>query len=82
MTKPIGKVTHYFDHIQVAVLDLTGKIAVGDQINILGKTGPKFSQAISSMQVDHKSVETAKKGDEVAVKMDMPVKEGDMVVKA
>ena len=77
----IGTVTHYFDHIQVAVLDLTGKIAVGDQITVLGKTGPKFSQTISSMQVDHNPVEVAKKGDEVAVKMDMPVKTGDTISK-
>ena len=79
--KKIGTVTHYFDHIQVAVLDLAGKIAVGDQINIVGKTGPKFSQTISSMQINHELVETAKKGDEVAVKMDMPVKAGDIIAK-
>ncbi|MCL4397977.1 hypothetical protein M1403_03035 [Patescibacteria group bacterium] len=81
MGKTVGTVSHYFDHIGVAVLDLTGQIALGDSIDIVGKTGPKFSQTVTSMQVDHQPVKTAKKGDEVAIKVDMPVKDGDTIEK-
>jgi hypothetical protein len=31
----VGKVTHYYDHISVAVLELTGELKVGDTIHIL-----------------------------------------------
>lgn len=71
----IGKVTHYFDHLGVAVLDLTGKIAVGDTVKFVGH-GTDFVQTISSMQINHQPVESASKGDEVAVKTDQPVKDG------
>jgi putative protease len=73
--KIIGKVTHYFDHIGVAVLDLTGKISVGDTVKFTGHN-LDFTQTIDSMQVDHQPVDSAKKGDEVAVKTDQLVKEG------
>lgn len=78
--KTIGKVTHYFDKIGVAALMLTGPLAVGNTIKISGH-GNEFTMTVSSMQVDHASVEKAKKGDDVAIKVDQPVKEGDEVVK-
>jgi len=76
--KKIGKVTHYFDHIGVAVLKLAAKLAVGDTVKFSGH-GNEFTQTVSSMQLDHKAIETAKPKDDVAVKVDMPVKEGDEV---
>jgi len=76
--KKIGKVTHYFDQIGVAVLKLSAKLAVGDTVKFSGH-GNEFTQTISSMQVDHKPVEAAKLRDDVAVKVDQPVKEGDEV---
>lgn len=76
----IGTITHYFDHIQVAVLELTGTLNTGDTIRISGH-GNEFSQTVSSMQAEHVQVETAKKGDAVGMKVDQPVKEGDEVYK-
>lgn len=76
--KQIGKITHFFEKIQVAVLELTDKLKVGDTIHILGvKTD--FSQAVDSMQVEHQSIKIAKKGDMVGMKVSQNVKEGDRV---
>lgn len=74
--KKIGKVIHYFDKIGVAVVLLTQSLAVGDTVTIGGLT-----QVISSMQLDHEPLEKAKKGDEVAIKVDQIVKEGMEVTK-
>ena len=64
MSKEIGKITHYFDNIGVAVIKLTGSLKVGDTINIKGTT-TDFTQEVDSMQVNHKPIQTAKKGDDV-----------------
>ncbi len=74
----IGKVSHYFDKIQVAALKLKGALKVGDTVKISGH-GNEFTQVVSSMQVEHEVVQKAKKGDDVAIKVDQPVKEGDEV---
>lgn len=78
MAKAIGKVTHYFDKIGVAVLKLTEALKVGDTVTISGH-GNEFTQTIASMQVNHQPVSEAKPGDDVAVKVDKIVKEGDEV---
>lgn len=76
----VGKVSHYFDRIGVAALNLTGPLAAGDTVRISGH-GVDFTQKIGSMQIEHQQVEKAKKGDDVAIKVDQPVKEGDNVEK-
>jgi len=78
MGKVIGKVSHYFDNIQVAALNLSGTLAVGDTVKIAGH-GQELTQTISSMQVDKVQIAKAKKGDDVAIKVDQPVKAGDEV---
>ncbi len=78
---PIGHVTHYFDKIGVAVIALTGGgLKVGDTIKVAGH-GAEFSQTVASMQVEHQEVQSGKKGDEVAIKVDQPVKPKDQVFK-
>ncbi|MDD3480670.1 MAG: translation elongation factor-like protein [Patescibacteria group bacterium] len=76
--KEIGKVTHYFSEIGVAVFKLNGAISVGNEVKIQGHT-TDFTQEITEMQVDHKSVEKAGKGDDVGVKVKDKVREGDTV---
>ena len=77
--KLIGKITHYFTNIGVAVVEIAdGKLNVGDKIHIKGVTSD-FEQNIDSMQVEHENVETAKKGDAIGVKVDQQVREGDEV---
>lgn len=73
----IGKIIHYYDKIGVAVVQLEGNLKVGDTIHVKGKVSD-FEQAIESLQLDHKNVDSAKKGEEVAVKLSERAKEGDI----
>lgn len=76
----IGKVTHYFDHISVAVLNLSGAIKIGDSLHFLGHS-TDFMQPLTSMQIEHKAVDAAKPGDDVAVKVEQRVHPNDSVFK-
>ena len=62
--KLIGKVVHYFDKIGVAVIQLEDGLKQGDEIRITGGEATDFTQSVESMQVDHKEIKQAKKGDE------------------
>jgi putative protease len=74
----VGKITHYFDKIGVAVLELSDKLSVGDTIKI--SSGDKdFTMPVTSMQIEHEQVTDAKKGDTVGMKVDQETKEGDEV---
>lgn len=78
--KLIGKVTHFYGNINVAVIELAGELAVGDKIKISGR-GQEFEQVVDSMQVEHESVAKAKKGDAIGLHVSQQVKEGDLVYK-
>jgi translation elongation factor EF-1alpha len=78
MEVEIGKVTHYYDHIQVAVLSLTDGLKLGDRVHIVGHA-TDFIQRISSMEVEHHTIVWVKPGDNVAVKVSQPVHEHDIV---
>ena len=75
-----GVVTHYYDKIGVAVVDLTNSLHTGDTVKFSGSTD--FSQTVTTIQVEHEKIESAKKGDTVGLKVDQPVKPGDEVLKA
>ena len=80
MEKEIGKVTHYYNKAGVAVVKLSDKIALGDEIKF--KRGDaEFTEKVGSMQIDHENVDSAKNGDEVAIKISQPTKEGTVVYK-
>lgn len=77
----VGKITHYYDKISVAVLELSGDLAVGDKIKFVRGGEDLFTQTVSSMQVEHEQRQSAKKGDIVGLKADSEVKEGAEVFK-
>lgn len=73
--KKIGNVTHYYGNIGVAIVALTGKLSKGDRVKFEhGKT--EFEQTVESMQIEHKEIDSAKKGDVVGMKVDEKVSEG------
>lgn len=76
--KPIGEVTHFFTNISVAVIKLSGKLKEGEKILIEGAT-TNFEQTADSMQIEHKEVKGAKKGDSIGLKVKDKVREGDKV---
>jgi len=78
--KEIGKITHFFSKISVAVIKLSDELRVGDTIKIVGHN-KEFEQKVESMQVEHQNIEVAKADDDVGLKVDQPVKEGDIVYK-
>ncbi len=77
----IGEVTHYFNKIGVAAIKIiSGQLKKGDMIHIKGHT-TDFTEKVGSMQVEHQPVEVANTGDEIGIKVDNPVREGDEVFK-
>ncbi len=75
----IGKITHYFGKISVAIIKLdSGELNVGDTIHIKGHT-TDFTQTVGSMQIEHETIEKAKKGDDIGLKVDSKVHEHDEV---
>ncbi len=76
--KEIGEITHYFDKINVAVVKLKDKIKKGDKILVEGHT-TNFEQAADSIQIEHKPVDEAKKGESIGMKVVDKVRAGDKV---
>jgi len=77
----IGFVSNYFSKISVATVEITdGTVSVGDTLHFLGHT-TDFESRVDSMQIEHKSVTEAKKGDSVGVKVFEKVRRGDKVYK-
>ncbi len=81
--KPIGKVTHYYDQAMAAVIKLAkgASLKVGDNIRFEG-TNTDFTQEVTSLQVDHKDVKSAKAGVDFGLKVDQPAHENSQVFKA
>ena len=76
----IGQITHYFDHINVAVLSLIESLRVGDSVHILGHS-TDFRQEVTSLQIEHQPVTEAKAGEDVAMKVIQRVHVHDKVFK-
>ena len=76
--KQIGVVTHWYDKLSVAVVKLTGTLKKGDTV-MVKKGEEEFEETITSLQLDHKDADSAKKGDDAAVKLSRRAKEGSAV---
>jgi hypothetical protein len=75
----IGTVKHFFSKINVAIIALTGKLSVGDNILVKGPT-TDVEMKVDSLQIEHKNIQSAE-GGEVGLKMTGNVKERDVVYK-
>jgi putative protease len=78
MEQLVGKITHYFPKIGVAVVRLSSSLRQGDEILVRGAHG-SFSQAVMSMQIEHNTITQASPGQEVGMKVAQAVREGDQV---
>lgn len=76
----IGSIGNYYSKISVAVIDLTGKIGVGDTIRVKGAT-TDFRQKVDSMQIEHANVQNAGPGQSIGLKVVDKVRKGDLVYK-
>ena len=81
MEEEIGRITHYFPKIGVAVVEITaGSLKVGETIHIKGHTSD-FTQAVESLQQENLPVPEVKKGVSAGMKVKEHVREGDRVYK-
>ena len=78
--KLIGKVTHYYSKIDVAIVELEDDLQQGDQISIEGAT-TNIQQTVDSMQIEHEAVKNAHRGDAIGLKVPDKVRPGDVVYK-
>lgn len=76
----VGKVIHYYDKIEVAVIKLQKGLKTGDKVKF-EKGDKSFEQIIDSMQLEHEQATSGKKGEEIAVKVDKVAKDGTSVYK-
>ncbi len=75
----IGKVTHYYDKIGVAVVKIDNhSLHTGDTVKFSGHD-KEFSQKLVSMQVEHEQISQAISGMSIGIKTDQPVKQNDSV---
>ncbi len=76
--KEIGKVSSYFAHVSVAAIKLSSKLEVGNKIHVKGNT-TDFENVVDSIQIEKKSVQKAKKGDHIGIKVPEKVRPNDTV---
>ena len=79
--KPIGRVTHFYGGIKVAIVKFSKPVRKGTPVRFEGAT-TGFTQKLDSMQYDHKAIGTAPKGKQIGIKVKKRVREGDKVYPA
>lgn len=77
----IGKVTHYYDKIGVAVVELSGTLGVGDKVKFTRGGEDLFTDTVESIQIEHEKLDSATKGQIIGLKTSQEVKEGAEVYK-
>jgi len=78
--QPLGRVEDYFAKVGVIALRLEKPLAVGDKVCVKGYT-TDFSQPVKSIQIDHESVERARRGASVGIKVKKKCRRGDRLFK-
>lgn len=76
----VGKITHYFPHVNAAVVKLKASLKAGDTIRIKGHTSD-FRETVTSIQINHVPINDAKKGDEIGLSVASRVRAGDTIYK-
>ncbi|MCW4015724.1 MAG: translation elongation factor-like protein [Candidatus Bathyarchaeota archaeon] len=76
----VGRVSHFFGKINVAIIEVTDTILVGDKIVIKGPT-TDLEQTVNSMEIEHAKVKQARAGQSIGMKVQGQVRENDTVYK-
>ncbi|HOU47188.1 MAG TPA: peptidase U32 family protein [Chitinophagales bacterium] len=78
----LGKGTNYFDKIKVAEFKLESfDLNVGDTVLITGPTTGAIETVVEELHTSNGAVETAKKGENCAFKLDTPIRTSDKLYK-
>lgn len=78
--REVGKVSHFFSKINVAVIEVKDTLSVGDKIFIKGPT-TDIEQTVDSMEIEHEKIKQATAGHSVGMKVKGRVRENDTVYK-
>ncbi len=78
--REVGRVSHFFGRINVAIIEVKDIISVGDQILIKGPT-TDIEQTVDSMEIEHTKVKQAEAGQSIGMKVNTRVREKDIVYK-
>ncbi len=78
--KEIGKITHYYGHLDVGIIELSDALKIGESIHIKGHTSD-FTQTIDSMQIEHTGISEAKAKDVIGIKLIQKAHPHDKVYK-
>jgi putative protease len=65
----VGKITHYFDKVGVAAVKLVSELKVGDEISVIGDLTGIISSKVERIEMNKKSIQKAKKGNEIGIKL-------------
>jgi putative protease len=76
----IGKITHFYNHLSVGIIELSDTLKIGDTIHVKGHS-EDFTQTIDSIQIEHANVSEAKAGDVIGLKVAQKVHPHDKVYK-
>jgi hypothetical protein len=76
----IGEVINYFSKVNVAVIELSLPLSVGDRILIKGPS-TDFEQIVDSIQVDRKNIQRAEGGTSVGLKLTQLARRKDAIYK-
>jgi len=74
----VGEVTHYFTAIGVGIIKVKKSFKKGARLHFKGAT-TDFYQDVTSMQLNHKDITKAPEGEQIGLKVDERVREGDKV---
>lgn len=77
----VGKVSNFYKKIGVAEFEIKGGVGVnvGDTVIFQGPLTGSKEEKISSLEIEHKQIQSAKQGDKVAVKIQSTVKIHDEI---
>ena len=75
----VGVVVKFFVKPSVAAIEVTGAgMKVGDLLKYQGHT-TDFTEEVTSMELDNQSIEEAKAGDMIGIKVKERVRENDKI---
>lgn len=75
----IGEVVNYYSQVKAVEIRLWNPLKVGDEIIVQGPTSGSIIQKVNSMQINHKNIYEAKKGQKVGILFKTKVRPGDLV---
>lgn len=77
----VGKVVNYYEKVSMAIVELDGLIALGDNIVFVRNGDELFDMKLTKIQKGHTQIESATKGDIVGIPCEKKLAYGTYVYK-